>query len=214
MKRGERGKILNIVFHDKKFVFMMIKKCASVTMGMIILDSLGYTDLTSKNIDNIDNLLNTIPHMNKYEIDALDYTKVVWVRNPFDRLVSGWFNRIHQKKSKYTMAKFGIPRITFSDFIDLVCSIPDSETNTHFMQQTSDITIDGRLVPNVVIKLENIKEEWSKLQKQHTWLADMEYHTHKSNKGDYRTYYTKNLIEKVKIRFKDDFYLLEYIDSI
>ena len=46
MDKGKRG---NFVIHNKKFVFMMLKKCASVTMGKTILSSLGYTDLSGNN---------------------------------------------------------------------------------------------------------------------------------------------------------------------
>ena len=38
----------------------------------------------------------------------------------------------------------------------------------------------------------------------------MKYHANKSKKGDYRSYYTNEMIDKVKIRFKDDLYLLDY----
>ena len=80
----------------------------------------------------------------------------------------------------------------------------------HFRQQAHDITIDGRLVPNFIIKLENLNEGWKRLQKQQPWLADIKDRTHATKKGDYRKYYTDDLIEKVRIRFKDDLNLLGY----
>ena len=205
MDLGNRS---NIVIHDKKFVFMMLKKCGSVTMGKIMLESLGHKELEGEEVDRV---LSTLSHFNRYEVDALDYTKVVWVRNPFNRLVSGWFDRIHLIRNEDTMSWYGVPNtISFLDFIDWVCSIPDEEMNVHFKQQTADITINGRLVPNVVMKLENLTEEWEQLQSKFGWLAELKYHANKSNKGDYRSYYNYETIEKVKSRFKDDLYLLEY----
>lgn len=202
------GNRVNVVIHNKKFVFMMLKKCASVTMGKIILESLGYKKSEAKDINRI---LGALPHFNRYEVDALDYTKVVWVRNPFDRLVSGWFDRIHLMGNEDTMNWYGVPNtISFPDFIDWVCSIPDDEMNVHFKQQISDITIDGRLVPNTVMKLENLNEDWAQLQTNNSWLIDMKYHINKSKKEDYRKYYTDEIIEKIKIRFKDDLCLLNY----
>jgi hypothetical protein len=206
----ELGNRSNIVIHDKKFIFMMLKKCGSVTMGMTILSSLGHTDLGGNNVNKV--LGSETEHLDKYEVDKLkDYTKVVWVRNPYNRLVSGWFDRIHLIRNEDTMSWYGVPNtITFPDFIDWVCSIPDEEMNVHFKQQTDDITIDGRLVPNVVMKLENLTEEWKQLRSRFNWLSELKYHANKSKKGDYRSYYTDELVEKVKIRFKDDLYLLNY----
>jgi hypothetical protein len=202
------GKRVNVVVHDKKFVFMMLKKCASVTMGKIILESLGYKNLRG---DNVNKVIRKLGCPNRYEVDALDYTKLVWVRNPFNRLVSGWFDRVRRQPNAKIMKWYGIPNtISFPDFVDWVCSIDDPHMNTHFRQQTSDITIDGRLVPNVVMKLENLNEEWKELQHVHDWLVDIKYHAHKSKKGNYRDYYTDDLIKKVEIRFKDDLRLLDY----
>lgn len=208
MHLGKRG---NYIIHDKKFVFMMLKKCASVTMGRVILSSLGHRNL---NGDNVNRVLPKYLASDRYEVASLEYTKLVWVRNPFNRLVSGWFDRIHLIRNEYTMAWYGVPNtISFPDFIYWICSIDDSQMNAHFRQQTSDITIDGELIPNVIIKLENLKEEWPKLQARYEWLADLR-HANKSKKGDYKDYYTSDLIEKVRVRFKDDFRLLNYDEEI
>jgi hypothetical protein len=203
-----KGKRVNIVIHDKKFVFMMLKKCASVTMGKVILESLGHKNTKGNNVNKI---LRTLDRFNKYDVDGLDYTKVVWVRNPFDRLVSGWFDRIHKIKNKNTMNWYGIPNtISFPDFIYWVCSIDDDNMNVHFKQQTIDITIGNRIVPNIVMRLETLQEDWKQLQSKFNWLIDLKYHEHKSTKGDYRDYYTNDLIEKVNNRFAKDLELLKY----
>lgn len=204
MLLGDRG---NYVIHDRKFVFMMLKKCGSVTMGKVILESLGYKDLSGPNVNRVLGSL----RLNRHEVSALDYTKVVWVRNPLDRLVSGWFNRVHNVTMKETMDSYGIPNnISFLDFVDWVYSIKDGEMNAHFRQQVFDITIDGVLVPNVIIKLENLKEDWQRLKARFDWLVDIKYHEHRTNKGNYHGYYDKESLDKVKIRFVDDFRLLGY----
>lgn len=208
MLLGDRG---NYVIHNKKFVFMMLKKCGSVTMGKVILESLGYKDLSGPNVNRVLGSL----RLNRYEVAALDYTKVVWVRNPFDRLVSGWFHRVHNVTMKEARDSYGIPNtISFPDFVEWVCSIKDKEMNAHFRQQTFDITIDGVLVPNVIIKLENLKEDWQLLKARFDWLVDIKYHEHRTNKGNYCDYYKKDMIDKVKIRFVDDFRLLEYEEFV
>jgi len=200
------GTRLNWIMHDRKFVFMMIKKCGTVTIQRVLFTSMGL-DVSG----NIQKYSKFIGRGTRFEIDKLDYTKVAWVRNPFNRLVSGWWNRIHKARSKITMKSWQIPHtISFTDFVDWVCSYDDDHMNTHFRQQTYDITIDGRLVPTTVMKMENLKTEWGQLQIEHPWLPDIKWHDHKSNKGNYRKYYTDNMIDKVMIRFKDDFELLKY----
>lgn len=205
------GNRVNIALHDKKFIFMMLKKCASVTMGKVILNSLGYKDLSGGNVNKV---LGKLDHPVIYEVssrDYMDYTKVVWVRNPFDRLASGWFDRIYSIRNEDTMNWYGIPNtISFPDFIDWVCAIDDANINTHFRQQTYYITIGDKLIPNVIMKLETLKNDWDKLKSKHTWLSDIEFYDNKSNKGNYRDYYTKELIKKVSYRFNDDLRLLKY----
>jgi len=201
---GERH--LNWVFHNKKFIFTMIKKCGTITIQRVLFESMGLDP--NVNLKRYGELINIV---SLHDTDALDYTKVAWVRNPFDRLVSGWWDRIHTARPEYTKKMWQLPNtISFPDFIDWVCSYNDDHMNAHFKQQTHEITIDGRLVPNRIMKMENLKTEWSQLQIEHPWLPNIKWHDHKSDKGDYRKYYTGSIIDKVMIRFKNDLNLLEY----
>jgi hypothetical protein len=201
------GKQINVVFNEKKLVLMILKKCASVTLHRTILESLGHKDLSGKNINRV--FRNDLTLIDKYEIVKLDYTKAVWVRNPFDRLVSGWANRIRDKKDAKV---YGVsPDISFEDFALYVCSIEDSNLNVHFRQQTFDLTIEGDLVPNVLIHLESLKEGWEKLRRDFNWLSPVKRHDHKTKgKGNYQKYYTTRLVKKVRQRFQQDLKLLGY----
>ena len=204
------GDRINWVLHNKKFVFMILKKCASVTMKKVILSSLGYEDVSSENINRLTDDYFPLS-MDKYKLDALDYDKVVWVRNPFDRLVSAWSHRVRNNK-KHSIRDYGIPHTTsFEDYIDYICSFKDEDLNVHFHQQTFNIAINDRLVPNIVVKIENLQEEWERVRERFEWLAPIKWHAHKSEKrGDYRRYYTKDLIKKVNNRFAKDLELLGY----
>jgi hypothetical protein len=202
------GNRANIVINDKKIIFMMLKKCASVTMGKTILSSLGYKDLSG---DNINKVLKKLGRISIKDAQELDYDKVVWVRNPLDRLVSGWTHRIKGVANKDTMDWYGIPNtISFSDFIDWVCSIEDAKMNAHFRQQTFDLTIDGVLVPNFIMKLEDLEKDWAVLRQQHPWLVPIRFHEHKTKKGNWKDYYTEDLFIKANKRFSNDLNLLGY----
>ena len=202
------GKQLNVIFHDKQFAVMILKKCGSVTLHKTLLKSFGHTDLSGNNINKV--FRQDFNLVNKYEIAKFNYTTTSWVRNPFDRLVSGWFNRIRNKKNAKS---YGVdPNISFEDFALYICSLEDKDVNVHFHQQTFDIAIDGKLVPNRLIHLESLIEEWEDLRKEVPWLAPIKWREQWSKKkGDFKEYYKKDLlIEKVAQRFEQDLRLLGY----
>ena len=203
------GKRINVVIHKKKFVFMMLKKCASVSMGKVILTSLGHKNLKGHNINTV---LRPLGGLSINEVEELDYTKVAWVRHPLDRLVSGWVHRVKGVSNKNTMTWYGIPNtISFPDFVDWVCSINDADMNAHFRQQTFDLVLDDKLVPNVLMKLETLHSDWKKLQAQFSWLANLTFHDHKTNKGNWQLSYDKELLKKASKRFSEDLNLLGYL---
>jgi len=208
-KKGSLGQQVNVIVRDKKFVFMALKKCGSVTLHKTVLDSLGYKDLSGKNINRV--IRNDLAWTgDKHEIaELVDYIKISWVRNPFDRLVSGWMHRVRNNND----AKgYGIsPKASFEDFINHICSVEDENLNVHFRQQTSFIAIQGKLVPDILIHLENLQEEWEQLRSKFNWLSSIRWHEQKTKgPGKYRKHYNKDLIEKVRHRFEEDLDLLEY----
>ncbi|MES2922447.1 MAG: sulfotransferase family protein [Verrucomicrobiota bacterium] len=93
------------------------------------------------------------------------YFSFSFVRNPFDRVVSCYNNKIiANAKLSPAMQKMKLSRgMQFDEFVKVVVATPDAKLDVHLLPQTTILTLDGKLVPKFVGRLENMKEDWDAL---------------------------------------------------
>ena len=147
---------------------------------------------TSKYINNI---------MNMNEKKWNTYFIFTFIRNPYDRIVSGW-NYIN---------KYNIP---FNNYLDINYNSSSYNYWHVFMPQTRHIIdINGKININYIGKIENLENDLKII----LYKIGIKYIIHKSflknNKShnNYKTYYINNeIINKVNILMKEDFENLEY----
>ena len=150
---------------------------------------------------------------NKSDIDFSKITKSFMIcRNPFDRLVSCWFDRVG------FVRRGGIFRIptnpflhntSFEMFIKGVCTLTDEESDHHFRSQSwfvENVDCDYE-----VIKIEEINDNWDIItnvlgEKVNTFTINKK----KSKREEYQTYYNSELIELVEKRYNKDLKLFNY----
>lgn len=97
-----------------------------------------------------------------------DVLRVAVVRHPVDRLVSCWRDKVW-KRWMPSLKVHGIqPKMSFSDFADIVLATPDAESNCHFVSYAPEVVDLG---PDVVIRTESLSEEWSFLEREMSWNA-------------------------------------------
>jgi hypothetical protein len=137
------------------------------------------------------------------EVGQVDYENIkkcfVIVRNPFDRLVSCWQNRIVEHQTMDL--KPNLIGTSFSNFIREVSKLSDDESEHHFRSQTW--FLKGVECEYEVFKLEELNKNWGKLCDMLGKKTKLP-HNKKSNRKDYKEYYTPELIELVNKRFNDD----------
>ena len=104
-----------------------------------------------------------------------DWTVFSFVRNPWSRLVSTYCQKVdldmaNQKKMVdgvfQGFKKLGIPvhpGMPFEEFIELICDLPDENTDKHLRSQCSFLVRDGRVVPSFVGRVESMAEDWNGL---------------------------------------------------
>lgn len=152
--------------------------------------------------------------VSKYEaVKKTDYFKFTIVRNPLDRLVSCWMQKT-QVKWHQPFGKYGIYyKILFREFIDIICDIPDAESDQHWRSQHYDLLIDGVPVPDYIGHVESMSYDWHIIQlyasKKGLTLPDIR-HENKTNHFPYPFYYTPNMRDKVRERYSDDLKLFGY----
>ena len=89
-----------------------------------------------------------------------------FVRNPFDRLVSAYNNKlIELDQIPGRMQAMGLEHsMPFGDFLSVVAATSDDDLDIHLLPQSSILCLKGQLIPNFVGHLETMGQDWGLLQ--------------------------------------------------
>jgi chondroitin 4-sulfotransferase 11 len=152
-----------------------------------------------------------------------------FVRNPYDRILSCYSNKINSKKKDVIKNEYkkGInlqfhkfnkinkkvfyKGISFKDFLKSISKIPDWKADDHFRSQIEIMNYKGKINFNFIGKFENFQTDWIKLLKISNLPKNKLGHKNKSKrKKDWREYYTPELKKLVYKRYKKDFEMFGY----
>jgi hypothetical protein len=209
--------------HDKKSIFIHIPKNGGSYIAEILSRYYGFTNyylqrpdhkkfcLTQKNDTSVDkhenkfhgtliyyktsSYINYLINMDEEKWNS--YTIFTFVRNPFDRMVSGW-NYIN---------KYNIP---FERYIHLHYNQVNSYDYWHtFMSQTRHlIDIDGKINIHFIGKVETLEDDLKKILNNIGFqnIVHTPYIKNKKLHENYQTYYTnQSLYNKVFSLMEQDF---------
>lgn len=195
------------VNHDKKLLFVHIPKCAGTTIeeafNMPNKESIQYTDNKEPG-----NLVSTT-HLKASELikklgDTTDYYKFTIVRNPFDRLVSAFYQiqrNIYVPQKVKTM-KFG-KFVRYIETIDPIerCYVFDGhlETQSSFID-LGDVTI---------FKYESIQECFDFLNNNYGPVT-FGHALKSTNRGNYNLYFDDVTQQIVQNMYAVDFERFDY----
>lgn len=148
-----------------------------------------------------------------------------FVRNPWDRLVSCYRDKIAGEVAGFTgftirpgvadcLADFATFRagMSFDDFVTVVVSIPDAEADAHFRSQHTFVTNEaGELAIDFVGRYETLLIDFQHVQ-QRLSLSDihlpwLQAAPSRVNYHDYYTSYTRQMVAE---RFQKDIALFAY----
>lgn len=183
---------------------MCIPKVANTSIKLALQQALG--------ISGDPNYLTTFETCDKYMARELsNYCKIAFVRHPVNRLRSCYMDKVINKDFP-AFDRIGIPHgISFEQFVDRVCDIPDADANQHFRAQVEDLTIDGQLVPNFVGKVEEIDEDWGHVRKicDLNGLHNVLSLSHaNSTRSDFDI--PAPVLDKIYVRYAQDFEVFDY----
>jgi len=204
-----------------KLVYLSVPKAACSSIKTALAKAVGITLAPDQGIDAIH--AHPAWHRQKGTLDAAQsgYAKFSFVRNPFDRLVSCYRDKINftptpqRPKSIYDYYLFALPtHSTFADFVERVSKIPDALADNHFKSQYALLYEDGAALVDTVGKFEQLHDDWQPIATQYQLDPQLEpFNVSKTKPGchsDYRLYYTQPLVQLVYERYRQDVEMFGY----
>ncbi len=150
-----------------------------------------------------------------------EYRRLAFVRNPWDRLVSCFAQKIDEQTFDDPRSR-GVTKslvdaglyqtdMDFRDFAHAVCRIPDERANRHFRSQASFLLDKrGQLLANEIRKFEELETGYAYV-KDLIGRDDLELpHLKKTSRRDYREYYDDETAAAVRDRYATDVELFGY----
>ncbi|SEQ45420.1 sulfotransferase family 2 domain-containing protein [Neolewinella agarilytica] len=206
----------NILAEEYKVIYFNTQKNANSTMKAQFVEVLGLSK--TKDFPKDVHYSYNFPAAMQSELLSTyrKYLKFIILRNPWERLVSCYKSKIESSSKTgedYILDSspdlyIGMP---FEEFVEVVCSIPDSKADFHFCSQIYlALYDDGTFPMNYLCNMENlafhIKEIKEKTGIPFTSLPQL----NKSANFRYETFYTPDLVEKVAVRYQADVEFFQY----
>jgi hypothetical protein len=212
-----------IILHKKKVIYCGIPKVACSSFKLICADILFPKRDRSKHVHGQINFPKiSIEDIGQYK----DYFKFCFVRNPWDKTVSLYRDKILNEASgndpyfgkirpgiSDVLARFDCfeSGMSFESFVYAIYSIPDQEADIHFQSQYTFITDQDReFFVDFIGRFEKLGEDYQKIC-EITGMPEVQLpHLKRTSPLDYRTLYNENTKQLVAKRYKEDIELFQF----
>lgn len=215
----DHHRYFNIVLHDRRAIYFYIPKVACTAIKKVIAKDLGlYYEGCDVQYLNYP----TIPHWKLKKCRS--YFKFTFVRNPWDRLVSCYENKIAKDSSvnnpdlingifkEWTKYKVFYAGMSFPEFVQRVAEISDQEADPHFRAQASFFkTRFGDIDLDYVGRFENLEHDFNEVCRRIGLNGGRLERSNKSaRKKSYKDYYDDLTRQIVAERYKESVQRFEY----
>ena len=165
------------VFDDLELVYIPVYKVATTSIKTVLIRREQQSDAAGEYPQYME-----IHHEGPFGRHSLTHTqrryfKFAFVRDPFDRLVSCYEDRVRKSVDSPTARYYFdtdynqilIRRLfgdsfradmSFADFVTLVARIPDVLADEQFKSQYTSLHRFGRLIPDFVGRFESLTDDW------------------------------------------------------
>ena len=181
------------ISEEKKFMWFRVGKVGSRT----ILDL-----FTQANIELIaEHPFDVYYPVNMYK----EYFRFAFVRNPWDRMVSCWRDKVIRKKEKFTTLD---SEQEFESFVDYVSKFVDLEHgNPHLRLQSRLIDLNHI---DFLGRFETFEDDLKKVMDTLNIDASIKKKNASPRKADYRDYYSDRIKNKVAELYNQDIQIFNY----
>ncbi|MGB0383499.1 MAG: sulfotransferase family 2 domain-containing protein [Ardenticatenaceae bacterium] len=207
------------ILDKQKLVYLAIPKVATTSILLTISESYG---LKIKR-----GLIHSNPfwhcQLGKLNKAQTPYHKFTFIRNPFDRLVSCYKEKIVNRYNRklppfYNGPHLSVPEnASFAQFVQIVSDTPDCLADRHFKSQYAILYRKNNLLVDWVGRFEHLAENWAELAEKYNLrphlLHKLSSHNFENTPRDYKLYYTREFADMVYKRYQKDVDLLGYSDA-
>ena len=154
-----------------------------------------------------------------------DYFRFAFVRNPWDKLVSCYSEKIAKSPITNRWLKNGVYRglarygerfgqfyadMPFDEFVKNVCRIPDGRADIHIRSQWRFVKArDAVWYANRIFRFEDLNEQWAVVCSSLGKQIELPW-CNKSTRSGWREVYTKTVARMVADRYEADITLFQY----
>jgi hypothetical protein len=214
----------NIAMHQYNAIYIFIPKVACSSIKLAIADLIGVPSPDQNNKLAFPHKRN-YPYVKRNEVcDKYEsYFRFAFVRNPWDRVLSCYQNKIvGVREGKFGEIKLPVFMerdsnrfsldMSFEEFVEVLMDIPDLKADGHYRSQHTFLEDDdGKMMANFIGRFESLNEDIKKIKLQ---IGAPEFHLPHVMKSKrdriYRKYYTNQTRALVEERYKRDIELFEY----
>ena len=218
-----------IVSDEHRFVYFVVQKVACTSIKTALTPLFGIDTAKADALQREERprfIIHRIFGDSGYQISKAElltspqydnYFKFAFVRNPWDRLVSCYSDKIVGEKHKSgNIGLVAFPDIykgmPFDDFVQATHAIPDKEANSHFRSQYVSLCgPDGRVMVDFIGRFENLHEDFAYVSREIGVPEIQLPHILRSERGpDYRAFYDEDTEVLVGERYEKDVELFGY----
>lgn len=151
-----------MISHKYKFIHAAIPKCGSKSIRGALapyMDLRGWDDQSSL-ITHHANFKKIEKYIKEQNLNWDEYFKFLVVRNPWDRLVSGFFHILKQKGKHRRPDQSLWRNSTFRDFIIGKSQVCIDRTFVKKSYMSYMLDMEGKIITDFIIRFENIQKDF------------------------------------------------------
>lgn len=213
----------SIIIKELHCIYMPVPKAGTKSIKQVFADYLYKCNSDARfNTSDINTKGLPFSRISKLKAETLrdDLFVFSFVRNPFKRILSCYFDKIRKKTSYKGFLRYGNQfnrQMSFEEFVKNISCIPDSDADQHFRSQSQFLIGENhKLIPHFTGKLEQFEDGFRKVAEQLNCETLQLNHINKSKakKIIYEDYFTPQIVDLILERYDLDFQLFGYSPNI